>query len=477
MADSLDTKDGEITMWNRRTFLSRGAASLAMGTVGLTALATRSSAAQAYDGYVMGYFTESPDQLGADYGLHLAVSPDGFAWTPLNENEPVVTPTAGTNGLRDPFIQRKQDGTFVLIATDLYGLDFGAENQYIHAWDTADLCTFTGYRRLKMHDMGGHTWAPEAFWDASRGEYGIIYSANGGGSDVFWVNYTTDFQTVSAPEVFFDPGFAVLDGTMHITPGMNYLYYKNLDDGRLYGARSTTLAPGSFDDGTYTAGVISGAIEAPHIMKANGSDQWWLWGDSFSPNNAELMAWASTDITGDNWSPVGKFDYAQPLNAKHICVTPLTDAERTRMLDFWGAPSWHRLRSYNLPDYVIRHSGLAGRIDPYPFDPYPDSQWRLVPGLADSSAVSFESVNQPGHFLRHADSVVTLVQNDDTSGFAADATFHRDPGLADASWTSFRSAGQPDRYLRHANYLLRVDALGTGSPASDRADATFQVVY
>jgi hypothetical protein len=34
-----------------------------------------------------------------------------------------------------------------------------------------------------------------------------------------------------------------------------------------------------------------------------------------------------------------------------------------------------------------------------------------------------------------------------------------------------------DRYLRHANYLLRIDVLGAGSPATDRADATFRVGY
>ena len=34
---------------------------------------------------------------------------------PLNQNNPVVTPTGGTGGLRDPFILRKQDGTFVVL--------------------------------------------------------------------------------------------------------------------------------------------------------------------------------------------------------------------------------------------------------------------------------------------------------------------------------------------------------------------------
>ncbi|TDC08033.1 hypothetical protein E1265_33535, partial [Streptomyces sp. 8K308] len=44
-------------------------------------------------------------------------------------------------------------------------------------------------------------------------------------------------------------------------------------------------------------------------------------------------------------------------------------------------------------------------------------------------------------------------------------------------WTSFRSHNYPERYLRHANHVLRIDPLGPGSPAGDRADATFQICY
>jgi non-reducing end alpha-L-arabinofuranosidase len=122
-------------------------------------------AAPAYSGYAMAYFTESNAGLGNNYGLHLAVSSDGLNWTPLNQNNPVVTPSQGTGGLRDPFILRKQDGTFEILATDLNGTDFTQNNQYIHVWDSTDLRTFTGYRRVKMHSMTTHTWAPEAFWD------------------------------------------------------------------------------------------------------------------------------------------------------------------------------------------------------------------------------------------------------------------------------------------------------------------------
>ncbi|MFI6738894.1 glycoside hydrolase family 43 protein [Nonomuraea sp. NPDC050451] len=234
-----------------------------------TALVVHTPAASAANtAYVFAYFTESPNMNGADYGLHLAVSQDGLNWTPLNQNNPVVTPTAGTTGLRDPFVLRKQDGTFVILATDLKGTDFGQNNQYLHVWDSTDLTSFTGYRRIRMHNLATHTWAPTAFWDASRGQYGIVYSANNGSTDVFMVNYTSDFRTVSANQVYFSPGFPVLDGDIVVDGSTYYLYYKNLSTGLLYGARSTTGAPNSYT--TYTSGLRQGnAIEAPLLLKNN----------------------------------------------------------------------------------------------------------------------------------------------------------------------------------------------------------------
>src|SRR4030095_8361338 len=105
---------------------------LCTATTAAAVVAGAPPASAANTAYVMAYFTESPSMQGANYGLHLAVSSDGLNWSPLNQNNAVVTPTQGTLGLRDPFILRKQDGTFVVLATDLNGTDFGQQNQFIH---------------------------------------------------------------------------------------------------------------------------------------------------------------------------------------------------------------------------------------------------------------------------------------------------------------------------------------------------------
>lgn len=97
---------------SRRSFLGMAAAT-PLATTGVLG-AGAGTARAAGTAYVMAYFTESPNGTGTDYGLHLAVSTDSLNWMPLNQNHPVVTPTEGALGLRDPFILRKQDGTFVV---------------------------------------------------------------------------------------------------------------------------------------------------------------------------------------------------------------------------------------------------------------------------------------------------------------------------------------------------------------------------
>ncbi|MGP4115053.1 glycoside hydrolase family 43 protein [Streptomyces sp. 4N509B] len=460
---------------SRRRFGQAVVASAAVGA-GVASLprAAAAATAQGNTAYLMSYFTESPNFDGADYGLHLAVSRDGLNWTPLNQNNPVATPTEGTRGLRDPFVFRTNDGTFVVLATDLRGTDFSLSSQYLHVWDSTDLTELTGYRRLRMHTMTDtHTWAPTAFWDAARGAYGIVYSANTDDGDVFLVNHTSDFRTVSPPQVFFSPGFPVLDGDVVVDGSTTYLYYKNLSDGRTYGARSATGAPNSFT--TYTGGLLQGnAMEAPLLLRTNEGG-WRLWADSFSPVNAVYYAWRTTNISGDGWTPLNQRDYTPPLNAKHGSMVGITDAEYDALVARWGLPGWVRLKSFNFPDRFVRHADFTARLDAYPFDPYQDQMWRMVPGLADPSGVSFESLNYPDHYLRQLDSVVRLDPDDGSGGLRADATFHQTPGLADASWSSFRSHADATRYLRHSGYVLRVDPVGGSSSATDRQDATFRV--
>jgi hypothetical protein len=454
----------------RRTLLSvTGGA--AVGAL----LLPEAARAATYAGYAMAYFTESPSMTAANYRLHLAVSSDGLNWTPLNQNNPVATPTSGSGGLRDPFILRKQDGTFVVLATDLNGTDWNYQSQYLHVWDSANLRSFSNYRLLKVHSLATHAWAPEAVWDAARGQYAIVYSAVVGGHNVLMVSYTTDFTTATTGQTFFDPGYDAIDGNFVTVGGVNYMYYKNNTAGALVGTRSSTFNPGSFS--TYTGNIGPGrGVEAPQIAKSNTADAWYMWGDTYSPNG-RFFCWQTTNVAGGSWSLLNDRAYTQPLNSKHLGITAITAAELSGLTGTWGTPAWNRIKSYNFPDRYIRHAGNVGRIDTYPFDPYQDQMWTLVPGLADSAGVSFRSVNFPDRYLRHWNYALVLNASDGTAAFKADATFYRTAGFADSGWTSFRSYNFPDRYLRHYDYVLRIDPITSASAAAAKQDATFRIGF
>jgi hypothetical protein len=427
--------------------------------------------------YLMAYFKESLNGSGNVNAVHLAVSSDALEWTPLNNNNAILTPTVGTRGIRDPFVTRLNNGTWVVMATDIpVGGNFAAPNPNLHIWTSPDLVNWSADRLLNVNwpNPNSYTWAPSIFWDAGRGQYGITFSTvpSGYNRSVIMVVYTSNFTTVTTPVVFFDAGNADVIDSHVITGinGMNYLYYKNQGTSSLVGARSSSLSPGSFTP--YTGGTGSGCIEAPTLVKSLTASTWWLWGDSYCPNSV-FYAWQGDIVTGA-WAPVNQQRYTAPLNAKHNSIHPISAADRTNLINRYGTTQWNRLKSWNFPNRYVRHAGNVARIDPLPFEPYQDSQWRLVPGLADAAGVSFESVNFPGRFLRHSGFTMILAANDNTALFRADATYYRVAGLADAGFSSFRSYNFPTRYLRHVNYQLLLQEI---PDATARADASFHVGY
>lgn len=448
-----------------------------MGTVLLISTGLTSAADEAY---VMGYFTESPNQSEARFALHLAYSYDGLNYVPLNQNNPVVTPTQGEQGLRDPFILRKQDGTFVIIATNMKGLDFaGNKSKYIHVWDSTDgLRTFSNYRLLQVNNSSTmHAWAPEAFWDAGRGKYAIVWAGNTDRNRLY-VSYTSDFRTVTDYNnltVFHDPGYNIYDGDMLMYNGMNYFYNAN---GTIHGWKSSSLNPGSFTNNYVPSLCPSGcAIEAPTQVQKIGANLFWLWGDSYSPINALFYVYQTNDISTNSWTLMNRRDYEGPPNGKHNTICKVSLAELNNLIAKWGNPAWQRVKSYNFPDRFIRHTNYVGKIDISVVDPIADSKWKLVPGLADSNGISFQSVSLPNYYLRHSNYNLVLNANDNSALFKADATFYKTAGFANSAWTSFKSYNFPTRYIRHSGYVLRIDPITSGSPTVDKEDATFKIFY
>lgn len=66
--------------------------------------------------YLMVFFTDPT------HDLFMATSPDGYNFTAINDNKPVIAgdSIAEQKGIRDPHISRGPDGAFYLAMTDLH---------------------------------------------------------------------------------------------------------------------------------------------------------------------------------------------------------------------------------------------------------------------------------------------------------------------------------------------------------------------
>ncbi len=404
-----------------------------------TCIVTVVAALQETVAWVMSYF--GPDQSIYSDSLHLAYSTDGLHWNNLNAGAPVYySKNMGTNHIRDPFILRKQDNTFVYIATDWTRNDnpdyWSNPSPNIFVADSIDLITFTNPRLLPVTNLSGpngspmHAWAPEAYWDPVRKKYAILWSGNDtAGVNRIYVSYTDDFVTVDnpTPTVFFDPGYSVIDATLTSTADSTYLFFK--DETNNGGSSSTgsgkdiqvarssqSMSPGTFtrwDPDYITRGTSQSTrqgTEGPLVIKKPDEDRWYLYADYYA-NGGVFGCWTTTDLNIDpsQWTKLSSTEYFLPAGVRHANTVRVTQAELDALIDFYQSISLFRtnhLDNNGVPHYFA-HSWLHGIItyleDRSNGQIETDFYWRILPGLADPSNPDLFSVmpiNQPGKYVR-----------------------------------------------------------------------------
>lgn len=147
-----------------------------------------------------------------------------------------------------------------------------------------------------------------------------------------------------------------------------------------------------------------------------------------------------------------------------------------------GVPFVRQGASYSLrtvtpgvTDRYLRHQGGLGFTEVVtagsPALLKQDASWKVVAGLADAGCLSFEAVNQPGSFLRHAGNRLRIDAGDGSDAFRQDATFCARPALDGGGGLSLESRNLPGHYVRHINAEAWLHALE--DTATFRADASW----
>ena len=249
--------------------------------------------------FVMSYFRTDAE------ALHLAYSLDGYNWQALNRNEPILESTIGALSMRDPCIRPDQDGVFRLLWTD------GWQSPQIGYSYSYDLICWQEQTLIPMMAEVEHArncWAPEFFYDHEADEYRLIWATTVLDKDDWdhriWSSVTHDFETFTPPELYFDPGYTVIDATMVYDDGRYVMPFKdergtNDPDTEYKAVRVAEATSGAGPFGNISDLVTRSLTEGPTVFRLG--DNWIMFCDLFHENSfsasisSDLREWR--DIT------------------------------------------------------------------------------------------------------------------------------------------------------------------------------------
>ena len=328
--------------------------------------------------------------LGADPYIYFYLSqgnnPNAFA--ALNSGSPIIKPTQGTGGVRDPAIVRgggSEAGVkWYIVGTDLdiskttWSASQRTGSRGILVWESTALLTWTNERLVVVEDStAGMVWAPEALWDASAGLYMVFWAskfvstaarplcrilallteqytasdtAHTGtpSNTVIRYAHTPDFKTFSAPKTYIDrtpsdtidltilplsasPGLANASAAPASETFLRFLKDETLKT--VYTDYSTTGLFGTFTRPGGSSAYIRSGVEGPAA--------YW---DNAVPGKAHLLL---DYYGGSGYAPFETTDYesnagwtasnntAFPSNLRHGSVLPVDAAQYAALAAKW----------------------------------------------------------------------------------------------------------------------------------------------
>lgn len=277
--------------------------------------------------------------------------------TALNKGQPVIVPTKGTRGVRDPSIitggGSDAGKKWYIIGTDLdiakttWDASQRTGSRGIFVWESTDLLTWTSERLVTVEDpTAGMVWAPSAIFDPQKGQYLVYWASKfyptsdpshtGTPSSIrIRSAYTPDFKSFSKPTDYISRSPTnVID--LEILPLGNNNFARFMKDESAKTVFSELSTTGLFGTWTRQGGataVIQKSVEGPAVF--------W---DNVTPGKAHLLLdyyggdgykpFESTDVKGGKWtaSEAGSW----PKGLRHGSVLPVTGAQVERLKGKWG---------------------------------------------------------------------------------------------------------------------------------------------
>lgn len=286
-----------------------------------------------YEAYLFAYFTGNRVNQEA---VHYAISYDGYKYTALNGNKPVIDSKAisSTGGVRDPHILRCEDGkTFYMVLTDMVSANGWSSNRAMILLKSTDLINWTSNViniQQKYEDQEDllRVWAPQTVYDREAGKYMVFWSMKHGDQpDIIYYAYANaDFTDIEGqPQVLFLPqsGNSCIDGDIVYKDGIYHLFYKTEGHGNgIKKATTTSLTSGNWTESGDYKQQTPEAVEGSFVFKLIDSDVYILMYDVYMKGEYQFAK--STDL--DQFKVIDH-QISMDFHPRHGSIIPLKGEE------------------------------------------------------------------------------------------------------------------------------------------------------
>lgn len=368
---------------------------------------------------------------------------------------PAFTPPAGL--IRDPSVIHHSDGKYWVT----YTTNWSANSIGFAYSEDRENWTFSHNHTIPVANLT-ESWAPEWFIDDDGSIHILVSlrtSADGHNFTPSIISSNSnDFKSWSYPVAmqglspnYIDTFVVKINDKYHaITKNETSKYLE-------YATADYLEGPWQFA-GTDDWAGWSNWVEGPSLVQLDNG-HWRIFFDCYGCNPQKYY-YSDSDDQLQTWSTKQELPGGLSGFVRHLTILKeptITSGDYTR------------IETFSKPGHYLGHKDFNVDISNQYINAQ-DSRWRIVPGLADSDGISFQSINFPNRYLRHYNYDAQLQEDDQSSVFAADATFYQRQGLGDSTWASYESYNQPGMYLLHRDNNVVVAAASTDQ---DELNATF----
>ncbi len=295
--------------------------------------------------YLFPHFTDGKN--GDRECVWFAVSRDGLNWTDLGGDEPVLSCSKGTTGIRDPFVLYDESTKkYVIIATDLCTTKGGSWEDYsargsrcLVVWESEDLMNWSEERLVEVGvPEAGCVWAPEAVYCREKESWFVFWASRVNDKQRIYGSFTKDFTDFTPAFIYIDAKTDVIDTNIVWDKGFYYRFSKDETNKIITVERCKSLVPEegeTFERLSCDALDSFFGLEGPEAFKLPDG-RWCLIADQYHTKGGYLP-FICTDLARADFKVAEEGSYNMGKRRKrHGSVMEISDETADKLIEFYG---------------------------------------------------------------------------------------------------------------------------------------------